>query len=424
MIEAHFSRDVFSKASPDFRISCVIADGMWYSLTKWKKIAKVDEDIIKEWINRNLESGMLVQSPTGAKSYRFPMSSVKQWHDDHEITVGDQLVDFLFPPRVWDGMTETEGFLQAPLREIGIVSFVCSPAVFDEVKEKLRGVARIREVQPRTYKAYCLEPSLVREIVEEVFSHHTPQETGKIFSRNVSKRRELCDFSKEFKDRLVFFYVAFGKTLVKKRMDTISIFLPDPEDQESQIISWVISAIEKFDESTSVPFSGYLDSVLRKWPYDLPQMILGKDLSDFQRKRSRAVVALKSKDLDGREFTASEIAEEMGIDKSEFDNFEERHKTWINTKNATSLTWEETGEEKSSSPSVVSSSKASATTDVYLANKLSFAVINTAVSTGLFDDAFTIIQQIDVNNVNIQKIKKVSEEYIQALGIELGIEGI
>ena len=74
----------------------------------------------------------------------------------HDLTVKDRLVDFLFPPRIWDGVTEAEGFEDAPLRSVGIVTFVCDSNVANEAIDALQGIARVRESQAGTYKAYGL----------------------------------------------------------------------------------------------------------------------------------------------------------------------------------------------------------------------------------------------------------------------------
>ena len=206
-------------------------------------------------------------------------------------------------------------------------------------------------------------------------------------------------------------------------METINIFLPDVEDQNTQVIMWVIAAVEKFDESTSVPFSGYLNSVLRRWPYDLPYLHLGKELSNFQRQRSRALESLRQ--TTGRkDFTSEELAQAIGITRHEFDGLEEKHKVWISTRSATPLTWSENGEEKVSENMIKGNVHATnIPTDIILANRLSSAVIQTALTSANFPDAFTIISQIDETNINLSKIREVSEDFIQILGTELGING-
>lgn len=420
-----FDKNTFKNLDTNFRIGTIISDGMWYSLTKWRKLAKATEEEMEAWIEENLESGRLLQSPTGAKSYRFPLSSIYEWYEENDIEMGQQLVDNIFPPRIWDDSTETEGFLDAPLREIGIVSFNANDKIIGDIIEALRGVARVREFEPGRYKAYCLCSSYTKKIIDTELRKTIPKGSPelKMYSRAEAKRREIVDFSTQFSKGLVMFYKSFGKSLVKKEMETIKIFLPEEEDQDSQITIWVLTAIEKFDESTSVPFSGYLNSVLKRWPYDLPSSHLGKDLSSFQRQRSRAIDSLKNKIGEEKNFTNTELAEEMGLDQIKFNEMEEKHRTWTRQRTATTLTWEENADEKmvESNISGDASGENISYSDIKLANRLSEAVIASALNTSMFEDAFKIISQIDVSEIDMSKINQLNPLFIQELGVSMGL---
>lgn len=419
-----YTKETFKNLPTEFKIGAIISDGMWYSLPKWRKMAKVSEDEINRWVEDHLADGSLVQSPTGAKSYRFPLKSIEKWYDDNNIPLGGQLIDFLFPPRIWDGKTEAEGFLEAPLREIGIVSYSATTEISHEVVQALRGVAKVREFEPGRYKAYCLNAAYAKEIIEDVLKKHPVSTEGKTYSRSEAKRRELADFSTEFANGLVVFYKAFGKSLAKNTMDTIRIYLPEVEDQDSQITIWVLTAIEKFDESSSVPFSGYLNSVLKRWPYDLPATHLGKDLSAFQRQRSRAIEALKQKIGEERNFTNVELAQAMELDQIAFNDLEEKHRVWTKSRSATTLTWDESADEKLIEHNLSGEYGGFTTeSDAFLANKLSLAVIQTAINSEQYDDAFSIISQIDSSELNLVKLKEVSTEFIQELGSVMGVQG-
>lgn len=419
-----YNKETFKSLPTDFKIGAIISDGMWYSLTKWRKMAKVTEEEINAWVEAHLADGSLVQSPTGAKSFRFPLESIEEWYAENNIPLGSQLIDFIFPPRIWDGRTEAEGFLEAPLREIGIVSYSATSRVSSEVVEALRGVAKVREFEPGRYKAYCLNAAYAKDIIEEVLKKHPVVSDSKTYSRSEAKRRELADFSDDFAKGLVMFYKVFGKSLVKKEMETIRIYLPEIEDQDSQITIWVLTAIEKFDESSSVPFSGYLNSVLKRWPYDLPATHLGKDLSAFQRQRSRAIEALKTKVGEDRNFTNIELAGAMELDQTSFNDLEEKHRVWTKSRSATTLTWDESADEKLVDTNL-SGEFGGVTTasDILLAHKLSLAVIQTAINTEAYEDAFSIISQIDSSELNLVKIKEVSPSFIQELGSVLGLQG-
>lgn len=415
MIPSVYTKAQLAKEPVDFRIEAIVSDGMWYSLEKWKRLASVTDEQLQDWIDRGLQGGYLHQSKTGAKSYRVGYEYVKEWYKKHPVPPGKQLLSFLFPPRLWGGITEVEGFLQAPLREISIVSFICSSEVAAEVTEALRGVARVRVDRRGDYKAYGLSVPYIKAIIESVFAKHPSSETGRIYSRNKFFRREMVDFPKAYANEIVNFYMKFSESLTKSQRETIKIFLPNTEDQETQMVIWVITAIEKLDEKASVPFSGYLDSVLKRWPFDLPMDLLGKDLSSFQRERSKAIARLREKHGKdhAKSFPAAEVALEMGINTEEFSDFEESHKAWARSQNATSLTWAETSEEKPAEDLMTANSSPF---DFGLAHRISKAAVEAALKTGHYGDAFAIIEQLDIHDVDMGKIEELSPEFVVALG--------
>lgn len=420
-----YTKETFKKQPSDFRIGLIISDGMWYSLPKWRKMAKVTEQEINTWVDKKLSEGILIQSPTGAKSYRFPLTSIKKWYKENGFIIGEQLIDSIFPARIWDNMTETEGFLNAPLRKIGVVSFSSTVDVAREISLALRGIAKLKEVESGKYKAYSLNAQYTKEIIEKELVKYGYSGKRITYSKSESRRRELVDFSPKFASGLILFYKEFAKSMVKNQMDTIKVFLPDPEDQESQITLWVLTAIEKFDESAAVPFSGYLDSALSHWPYNLPSEYLGQDLSIHQRERSKALRILRNRYGTDKNFTSQELAEAMGItDNRKFNDLEDQHKIWNKTRTATTLTWDENSDEKIAETSLLNNVSSNVNvSDIKLAHKISLSVIESALNTELFEDAFSMISQIDVSELNIRKIQSISDDFIQELGLILGVKG-
>lgn len=419
-----FTRESLKKQPVDFRIEAIISDGMWYTIPKWRNLAKVTEEELRAWIDTALAEGKLIQSETGAKSYRLPLEEIYAWYEKHGFNIEEQLLDFLFPPRIWDGKTEIEGFLEAPLREIGVVSFGASSEVAQIIIEKLRGIARVREFEPGRYKAYSLSSTYVRDIVKGVIDQQKEADVDtRVSPRSSAKRREMVDFSPTFADGLVEFYKNFAKSLVKSKMDTIRIYLPEPEDQESQIIIWVLTAIEKFDESSAVPFSGYFNSSLQYWPYDLPAMHLGKELSNFQRARSKAITQLrKERGEDVESFTNREVAEVIGMDIVQYNDLEERHKVWMRTRTATTLNWDESSDEKVIEANLSGKlTEPTGNTDIVLAHKLSVAILEAALQTEQYDDAFTLIDQVDSPEIDLSAIQSIHDSFINVLESRMGL---
>ena len=424
MRDAVFTRAEFDKLDEDFRIGLIIADGMWWPVEKWAKHAKVPKETLQKWIIDHLASGELVQSETGARSYRFPLESIKNWYSRHGYPIETRLVEFLFPPRIWGGLAEIDGFDLAPLRETGTVKFSCSAEVAEHVKRELKGVARVREEKPGVYRAYSLSSMYVKGIIAKVFSKYDAANTGGTHSRMIVRRRELVDLPPEFAVGLISFYQRFAVTLAKGAMETIKIYLPDPEDQRSQITYWVIGAIERFDEKSSVPFSGYLNAVLIRWPYDLTYDYLGKDLADFQRERSRALKRLQ-KESGNREnvvFSHEDLSQAMDLSPREFADMESKHRVWLGSKNATTLTWDQSSDEKLVKENVTGGfGQNSAPSDIELGHRLSMGIVTAALKTGLYEDAFSLISQVDATSLDQEKIRASSPEFIAALGEELGV---
>lgn len=423
MRDAVFTRAEFEKLDEDFRIGIIIADGMWWPVEKWAKHAKVSKETLQKWIIDHLASGELSQSETGARSYRFPLESIKNWYHRHGHSLDTRLVEFLFPPRIWDGLAEIDGFDLAPLRETGTVKFSCSAEVADDVKRQLKGVARVREEKPGVYRAFSLSSMYVKSIITQVFAKYDAANTGGTHSRMIVKRRELVDLPPDFAVGLISFYQRFAITLAKGAMETIKIYLPDPEDQRSQITYWVIAAIERFDEKSSVPFSGYLNAVLIRWPYDLTYDYLGKDLADFQRDRSRALKKLqKEPGNENMTFSHDDLSKAMDLSPTDFADMESKHRVWLGSKNATTLTWDQSSDEKLVHENVTGGfDHYTAPSDIELAHRLSRGIVNAAIKTGLYEDAFGLISQVDATSLDNEKIKNSSPEFIAALGEELGV---
>lgn len=418
------TKSEFKKKPVDFRIGAIVADGMWWDIDKWMVSASVTRDELMEWIDDHMKSGDLTQAETGSRSYRMGLDAMKRWHRDQGIVLGEQLVDFIFAPRIWDGMTETEGFLKAPIREIGVLTFSCPPRVAREVIAALRGVARVREDDPGVYRAYGLSAQYIREIVVRVIESNGYEvkggsaSQGGIFvrARASAKRRELVDFSPEFLDGFTTFYAKFARTLLQKFNSTISIYLPEADEQNSQIVYWVLSATEKYNEASSVPFSGYLNAVLSRWPFDLPTEFLGKELSDFQRQKAKAIKALNKKNSDSApnpdtRYTHEEISREMGIGLVAFSGLEEKHRVWIKTKNATTLTWDESSDERMSR--TFSESTITGSTDIVLLSRMSSAVVGAALKTGMYRDASKVVSQMDVSVIDKSTLDALSPEFVQ-----------
>lgn len=408
----------FKKRPPEWRIEAVIHDGSWYDVPKWARVAKVKPDVLKEWIKKNQRVFHLIKSEQG-ESYRVSYDEVIDWYNKQDdITIYDKIIPKNYPPRLWDGQTEVEAFLAVPRRTTSTLTFTTNDdKLLKKCTKALCGTARVRYDKNGKYRAYGLSDEYMRQVLVKAL---TPKELD---SLNIKKRkgmlhRELTDFSSKFTEEALTFYLPFSRHILKKHMSTLKIYLPEEKDIDSQIIAWIVAAMRKFDETQPVPFSGYLSNVLRFWPYDLPDEYLGKELADFQRKRQKAMSALDLESKSDKLHSNKEIANKMGIDIKDYIRLESEHKTWLSERNATTLNWSDSANEKSGE--LVGYSETTAH-DVQLAHMISIAAVNATLKTANFEDGCTVINSIDktLTDDNLPDLKNLSPEFKREFGLEL-----
>lgn len=412
-----YSKKEFKKLETNFRIGAICSDGMWWSVEKLAKLATCTEEEVKKWIEDN--SKYLVQSKTGAKSYRMPYHAISIWREKNGLPVGDQIVEGIFAPRVWDKETEIESFMKAPLREVGSVKFYANEELAKVIKDNLKGIARVREEKPGEYKAIGLSSTYIRSVIISTIQGLGKNERDyNVLSRASTYRREAVDLSKRFLQGFLPFYTAFSYITLKNFMDTILIFLPEKEERDSQVTYWVMQALEKFNERKSVPFSGYLDTYLPWRPQDLPVEHLGEELATFQRERSRTIKLMaQEKPLKyGERYSDEVVAKAMGIDVRTYKELDEKNKSWIATRKQTSIHWEGTADEKTYE-SKSFTEKSEGAQDIGMASVISRASLEAALKSKDLDSFYELVSFID-SEKPLEDIAnlKISNSYKEELG--------
>ena len=409
-------RKHFNAQDDIWKIEAVIHDGNWYDLEKWAKVAKVDEKTLLAWIEDNKD--ILIESGLG--SYRVGYDEIIRWYEQEDIDVEESIVPSNFPPKLWGGTTETDVFFNAPRRRVGTISFkVDNNEILDRCVEILKGVGIVMPDEGGRHRAYGLSAIHMKNLLSKGLTE-SEFESLDIKTRAILLQRELIDLPPEWLSEAITFYAnTFAPSILKSAMSTISIYLPNNEDVHSQIVIWVITAMKKFDENASVPFSGYLSSVLRHWPYDLPNEFLGKDLAEFQRERKKAVELVKKEGYKGDNISIDTLAEKMDIPKNEYIELNSEHENWLAEKNATTLTWEDSVNEKKGE---LLGSEIAVKNDVKKMAAISLAAVRAGIETKDWGSMIAVISQIDKSDIDKDINEKLSSEFLVSFAKNLGLK--
>lgn len=408
----------FNSKSELWRIEAVIHDGNWYDIEKWKKVAKVkDISTIEKWIEDNKDK--VIKSDLD--SYRVNHDNIVSWYAKQGLDPKESIVPKNFPPKLWGKTTETDAFLSAPRRRVGTISFQTpSEEVYKRCAEVLKGVGKIMPDEAGRYKAYGLSAAHMKNLLSKGLTEEEFKSLD-IKTRSILLQRELIDLPSEWlSDSLYFYTKVFAPSILKSSMPTIEIYLPHQEDIHSQIVLWVITAMKKFDEEASVPFSGYLNNVLRHWPYDLPNEFLGKDLAKFQRDRKKAIEKAKEKINDDiANISIDVLANIMELSKEEYMMLNSEHESWLSERNATTLVWEDSSNEKKGT--LLGYSGASEPENCRSKYNLSQSVIKAGLETEDWSSANFFISQIGEIEFPEDIKEKLSPKFLASFAKLLGI---
>lgn len=409
-------RKQFNAQDDIWKIEAVIHDGNWYDPEKWAKVAKVDKKTLLAWIEDNKD--ILIESGLG--SYRVGYDEIIRWYEQEDIDVEESIVPRNFPPKLWGGTTETDVFSNAPRRRVGTISFkVDNNEILDRCVEILKGVGKVMPDEGGRYRAYGLSAIHMKNLLSKGLTE-SEFESLDVKTRAILLQRELVDLPPEWLSEAITFYAnTFAPSILKSAMSTISIYLPNKEDIHSQIVVWVITAMKKFDENASVPFSGYLSSVLRHWPYDLPNEFLGKDLAKFQRERKKVIELIKEEGYKGDNISIETLVEKMDISKDEYIELNSEHENWLAEKNATALTWEDSANEKKGE---LLGSEAAVKVDVEKMATISLAAVRAGIETKDWDSMIAVISQIDKSDIDKDINEKLSSEFLVSFAKKLGLK--
>lgn len=400
----------FLNHDTDWRIAAVIHDGSWYTLAKWAKLAKVKKVLVEDWIAKNFDSNNLIKCNN---SYRVGYDEVIDWYSKQkDITIEDRIVPNNFPPKIWDKQTEVEALINTPRRKVTEVTITPnSRDLLNKCRNVLKGVALIRFYRSGVYRACGLSPIFISQTLRHGL---TPAEFAIVHPgrKTIMHYRELSDFSSNFLENALAFYIPFARTMLRPRMSTLKIYLPTNNDINMQIAMWIMIALRKFDETQPVPFSGYLSRVLAFWPYDLPDEALGKELSGFQRNRQKTINKLMRK-YDDTQIADDLIIKEMKISPKKYHELSKQYHSWLAEHNASEITWENSTNEREGNLLWQNEKRDE---NPELAHSISMGICCAALETKDYNQAIKIISMIGSSkDSDYEALSNVTDDFKQAL---------
>ena len=411
----------FKKRPSLFRIEAVIHDGQYYDVKKWARVALVTIEEIEEYIEKH--KNYLIEKlnvKTNTYSYRVSCKQILEWYSKNNLEIKKHIVPNNFTPKIWNGFTEVEMFENNPRRYVDtvLISFYKNSNDNEKIIEKLKNIVYgygkwVTNCYGKIY-VYTLNSSFLKQKIENELSARELEQTM-IRIRNSFLSRDICSFPEEFLSYFIELYLPYAVGIGKMHNKTIGVFLQSDDDKYSQYVEWILEAIRKYDESIPVPFSGYLSSVLQRWPYDLPDYYLGKKLSKFQRERFSTMDSFNDKNYSEQELEIK-VKERMleKYTEQEYDELLSQHNNWKSLTSTSNIIWKENGEEKlkntSKNTKVISS-------DISMANKISYSLIKAALKTKKTKDFFNIVSNFE--NFNIKTFNNIDNKFKENLYKEL-----
>ena len=365
----------FKTFKASFKIPAVLSDGQWYDVPKLRHFTGETEGSVRHELDVLMrDDGGLVVSANGS-SYRMSCSRLLAWRAENGLEPDRQLIPSILYPRfviTHDGAryTEAEVFETVPLHRFGQVRFIpADPGVVPELMGALHTLGRFtQDDSPGRWRLTCLAADVGKRALERyAASADRPlfADKGSPSIYNTGRQRDINEFRRELIEPVIRFYQTFRTTsagqsrpaiLQPSSYRTLLLYADDGEGSViSQLNKWIITAIQHYDETSGIPFAAYLNLIVNRRVNDIPGMAIGRGLSKFQNRKARAIKYLNRENPEAENpwYSDDEIRSRMRDDdpgydlsRSEYERLDSQLHTWQQMHHASSLQWEETGEEK------------------------------------------------------------------------------
>lgn len=284
-----------------------LSDGQWHPEYKIKK--QVGNSKVLPILNTLHEQGIILAGRNN--SFRMNGENLRVWR---QITDFDKKNTPRYTPRFFGGILEDDGWLLAPLENYDLIHFRVKGNISNnEIKNIVGENVNVTRGEDGLYRIFVKNNGVeVYETVKNATDDNgNTVFTGVRLEENI-KRREMSDLPKRYASELCAYYGNFAKILLRPNMSSITKHISDPDDIQQQIYLWVIDAIQRYDDTTSIPFAAYLGKMLGKWVFNLNRQSFGRNIADTELKHSRAINSFRNEN--DRDPSLEELAEVLGED--------------------------------------------------------------------------------------------------------------
>jgi DNA-directed RNA polymerase specialized sigma subunit len=217
-------------------------------------------------------------------------------------------------PLIFGGMSEADGFLDAPLVAFTRVHFRTNlPIPLREFRADLpTGTTVTHDEGTGLYRVD--HPTLsgidLAYLVKDWAEDHQIITEGLRPERNQVRRRSLHDLSPRFLDDLCRHYGPYSLKRLQQHFSTLRMHYTENDDIVQRVSEWILEAVAQFDDTRGVPFGAFLAGKLSKWVHDLNRNSYGRVLTDHENK-THSVIA-KFVQAHHRPPTDAELAQALG----------------------------------------------------------------------------------------------------------------
>lgn len=321
-----------------------LSDGQWHPFNKINKNIDHDETKNAQEFRQMLETGLkelvninLIQEGNN-NSYRFNSEVLFIWR---EISGNPKLDEKQYLPRTFGGILEDDGWCLAPLKDYDLVHFKADSSLSRQtIHAVVGGKITLIQAENNLYRVFSKNGEQVIDKIRTLKESHPHYGIRSMRLEKNLKRRDLEDLPAAYLSDLCKYYGKFSKVLLRPYTSVITKHIPDHDDIQQQIYLWVLDAVQRYDDTTSIPFAAYLGSSLTKWVHNLNRNAFGRSVADAELKHTRAITNFKN--THGREPSVEELAEILQIEVSSVRKESMVINTVVNLRNVSTIQTEET----------------------------------------------------------------------------------